>query len=502
MGKQGKFYFEASYRRGRMEEEKRILRVRGSLDQQSLLDSYTPTLLLDTRDNKGLPLLHIFDNPATNAETSLHQMALDATRFVPTTFKFPTHLQSHRRLRGMSSEMLISALLPKFHALAPRYPKSPLHRSSSTFNMASLKDQLPWTTAPIIINAPMAGVAGGNLASTVSLSGGLGLIGGLFDMQDLRFQLQTASEAFNSSPEFSATSAKYKTLPVGISFLPFVLKLQDALPVVQEFKPSVVWLFAAKELDDYADWANGMREVSPETRIWIQCGSVESALYIAKAAKPDVLCLQGADAGGHGFEKGAGIISLLPEAADALARQGLTDIALTASGGIVDGRGVAAALALGAEGVVMGTRFLAAKETDVHPKYRAAILEAQDGGQTTTRSKLFDNLNGPNKWPAPYDGRSLLVQSYTDHLNGVGIEEIRRLHKESTKSEDLGYATEGKGRAAIWAGTGVGLVEKVEGAKEIVEESKIDIQIQSKTFRIGDKQNVGERTCNEMSYSL
>ncbi|ORY17255.1 hypothetical protein BCR34DRAFT_470951, partial [Clohesyomyces aquaticus] len=337
---------------------------------------------------------------------------------------------------------------------------------------------LPWTTLPLIINAPMAGMAGGLLASRVSLSGGLGLIGSLFSMSDLRKELQIALDAFTSNtlshPSFSSEDTS-KLLPLGIGFLPFVIKLEKVLPVIQDFRPAVVWLFAATSLDDYKIWAQGIRDVSPETRIWVQCGSVASALHIAETAQPDVLCLQGADAGGHGFEKGAGIISLVPETRDALSKAGFGDVGVVASGGIVDGRGAAAALALGAQGVVMGTRFLAARETTVHEQYQRAVLEAVDGGQVTTRSKVFDNLKGPSIWPEVYDGRSLVVKSYRDYVEGMDIEEVRRLHNEATKGADSGFATGNEGRAAIWAGTGVGMVAKVEGAKEIVEGTRKEV---------------------------
>jgi nitronate monooxygenase len=331
--------------------------------------------------------------------------------------------------------------------------------------MAALKTMLPWTSSPLIVNAPMAGFAGGALASTVTLSGGLGFIGGLFDMEALSSNLAAAKSAFASDPSLSS----YTTVPVGVGLLPFALAIEKALPVLEEYKPAVIWLFAVKENADYGTWATQIRAVSPNSKIWIQCGSVAAALEIASIANPDVLVMQGADAGGHGFEKGAGIISLLPEAADALTKEGFGHIPLVASGGIVDGRGVAAALALGAAGVVMGTKFLAAKETIVHPQYRAAVLGATDGGQITTRSKVFDNLKGENIWPEAYDGRSLLVQSWKDHLDGVGIEEIRKLHNEAVKGEDAGYDKDLKGRAAIWAGTGVGMVKEVESAKDIVE---------------------------------
>jgi nitronate monooxygenase len=338
--------------------------------------------------------------------------------------------------------------------------------------MSNLKDCLPWTASPLIINAPMAGFAGGALASAVTLAGGLGLIGNDANMDNARRQLRIASDALANHPSLASSSI----LPIGIGFLPFITKLEGVIALIEEFKPAVVWLFAAKELDDYAQWATALHKASPESQIWVQVGSVAAALHVARTAKPDVLCLQGADAGGHGYEKGAGIISLVPEACDTLAREGFGHIPLVASGGIVDGRGVSAALVLGAQGVVMGTRFLASKEVIVHPVYQAAVLEAKDGGQVTTRSKLFDQLRGPNPWPLMYDGRSLMIQSHKDHVEGVSLEDIQKSHNEALGKEDKGFGTGLKGRAAIWAGTGVGMVNEVKGASEIVEGVRAEVR--------------------------
>ena len=335
-----------------------------------------------------------------------------------------------------------------------------------------LRSYLPWTTSPLIMNAPMGGFAWASLATSVSQSGGLGFIGSLSDMSQLRTELTQARDTFKaSSTDSIATSS---TLPLGIGFLVFVCKLEEVAPVVAEFKPAVVWLFAAKELADYQVWAEKLREASPQTKVWVQLGNVGSAVTVARTAKPDALCLQGADAGGHGFEAGSGIISLLPEATDALRREGLGHIPLLASGGIADGRGVAAALALGAAGVVMGTRFLASKEVIIHPRWQEAVLEAEDGGQATKRSKLFDQLRGPNIWPEGYDGRSLIMRSYKDYVQGVSLEEIQRLHNEAVKGEDKGYATGGNGRAAIWAGAGVGIVKEIEAAADIVDKVRTE----------------------------
>jgi nitronate monooxygenase len=331
--------------------------------------------------------------------------------------------------------------------------------------MASrLKDRLPWTSSPLIVNAPMGGFAGPDLATAVTKSGGLGQIGAIFDMKQLAAQLAQASDSLRSDGKLDCS----KTLPIGVGLLPFILKIENVLPVLSKFNPAVVWLFAAKELEDYSTWTAEIRKSCPHSQIWIQIGSAAGAVEIAKSCKPDALILQGIDAGGHGFEKGAGIISLLPEAADTLAIQGFGHIPLLAAGGIVDGRGVAAALSLGAQGVVLGTRFLAAKETIVHPKYQEALLAANDGGQNTVRAKVFDELRGPNIWPVAYDGRGLVTNSYTDHANGVPIDQIRKLHTQALEEKDLGWGE--INRATVWAGTGVGMVKRIQSAAEIVEE--------------------------------
>ncbi|KAK3715239.1 hypothetical protein LTR37_007206 [Vermiconidia calcicola] len=324
----------------------------------------------------------------------------------------------------------------------------------------ALQKSLSWTKSPLIVNAPMGGFAGAELSIAVSKAGGLGQIGAVNDMNNLDSQLDKVDRALDRVDGL---------LPIGVGILVFITKLEEAVPVLEKHKPAVVWLFAAKELDDYATWASRLRTVLPKSQVWVQVGSVDAALKVAKTVQPDVLCIQGSDAGGHGYEKGAGIISLVPEVSDALAANG-HDIPLVAAGGIVDGRGAAAALALGAQGVVMGTRFIAAPETNVHSLYQEALLAASDGGQSTTRSKLFDNLRGPNIWPVAYDGRSIVMESFEEHESGVDIEEIRRKHNEAVKAEDAGLGVDGKGKAAIWAGTAVGIVKKVQPAGEIVEE--------------------------------
>jgi nitronate monooxygenase len=121
----------------------------------------------------------------------------------------------------------------------------------------------------------------------------------------------------------------------------------------------------------------------------------------------------------------------------------------------------------------MGTRFLSARETNAHPGYRELVLKAKDGAQSTTRSKLFDNVKGPNIWPDAYDGRSLVTQSYEDYASGVDIAQVRDRHNAAVAGEDAGYGS--TTRANVWAGASVGLVNKVQDAAEIVHEVRAGI---------------------------
>ncbi|KAF2159035.1 hypothetical protein M409DRAFT_71284 [Zasmidium cellare ATCC 36951] len=295
-----------------------------------------------------------------------------------------------------------------------------------------LSDSLPWTKSPLVINAPMGGIAQADLAIAVSKAGGLGQIGVDYNLEAFKTRLSQVEDALGRHNGL---------LPIGVGFLSFIVNSDAAVDIVGKFKPAVVWVFAANALDDYTGWAEE-----------IQVGNVEAALRVAEGARPDVLCVQGADAGGHGFEKEAGIISLLPEISDALAEAG-HDITAVAAGGIADGRAGAAALNLGAQGVVLGTRFLSAPETK---------------WQSTVRAKLFDELRGPNRWPNAYDGRSIRMKSFEEYKDGVDIDEIRKRHAEAIKGPDAGFGAEG--RTAMWAGSGVGLVKKEQPAAEIVGE--------------------------------
>jgi nitronate monooxygenase len=114
--------------------------------------------------------------------------------------------------------------------------------------------------------------------------------------------------------------------------------------------------------------------------VW-QCGSPDEARW-AKEAGCDAVMAQGVDAGGHVRGETTTMV-LIPEVRDAIG-----DMPLIAAGGIADGRGLAAALALGADGAVLGTRFLASSEALAHPQYKQRVIEAD--ARDTFHTTLFD----------------------------------------------------------------------------------------------------------------
>jgi len=220
-------------------------------------------------------------------------------------------------------------------------------------------------------------------------------------------------------------------------------------------------------------WTEQTRKAAPRTKVWVQVGSVKDAVEVVRACKPDVLVVQGMDAGGHGLARGAGIVSLLPEVADAvetLAKGGAVEEMplLMAAGGIVERRGVAAALVLGAAGVAMGTRFLASAEANIAAGYRDEVVRASDGGQNTVRTKIYDYLRGTTGWPQGYNARGVVNRSYVEALGGLDEEENRKLYGEALAKGDTGWGVDG--RLTTYAGAGVGLVKEIKKAGDIVEE--------------------------------
>lgn len=336
----------------------------------------------------------------------------------------------------------------------------------------------PWTKAPVVCNAPMLNIAAPPLAQAVSEAGGLGFIAAGLDVSSLEDKLRSAQRLAQESlsPKIQEHHARTGILPVGVGFINWGADLEASVAAFAKYTPCAAWLFAPRVLPgDLKPWVQRVRAVTAgKTQIWVQVGTVAEAVDVVREVGPEVLVVQGADAGGHGLARSASVVTLVPEVLDALAGKVGADgksPVIMAAGGITDGRGLAASLALGASGAVMGTRFLACEEASVARGYQAEILRASDGGCSTVRSTVYDRVRGILGWPERYNGRGVINQSYVDAVeNGLSDEENTRLYNEETKKGDDGWGP--SGRMTTYAGTGVGLVRETLPAAAIVENSR------------------------------
>lgn len=361
---------------------------------------------------------------------------------------------------------------------------SGLRRSAATA-ASSMKKWFPTTSSPLIVSAPMAYVTNVQLATEVTKAGGLGFITGGRDFspespalkkldEDLTAarRLLTSASSSSSSPLLQAKENGDKhlaTLPIGVGFVTYDASLrafaQTTTPILQNHRPAAVWLFAPSPLaaTTTAEVISSLAAVGREwgLRVVVQVGNVAAAREAARDGA-DVIVAQGVDAGGHQWASGAGIVSLVPEVVDML-RDEFPDreIAVWAAGGIADGRGVVASLALGAEAAVIGTKFMVAHESSAQDYKRQAILSTSDGGRNTVKSQIHDHVQGNKEWPDLYDGRAVIHHSYHDHQAGVPLEENERRYQAAKESGD-------HARLVTWSGTGVGLVKEALPAGDMV----------------------------------
>ncbi|VUC27561.1 unnamed protein product [Clonostachys rosea] len=339
--------------------------------------------------------------------------------------------------------------------------------------MANLKKWLPGVSLPLILNAPMHGAANGLLAAEVTKAGGLGFIpGGIVlskdsdDLKDLEIQLTVARRLLALDDSLD------QPIPVGVGFVTFhpsVAQFEEsALPIIRKHKPVVIWLFAPEP--NSATHKHLIHLLHSAGKSWnikvvVQVGSVSAARDAIESGADGVVA-QGVDAGGHQWAQGASIVSLVPELRN-LIRNEFPDkyVALIAAGGIADGSGVSAALSLGAEAAVMGTRFLVANEAGTSEEMRQVVLSTTDGGSSTVKSYLHDDVRENSIWPKLYDGRAVLGPSIIDERAGVSLSQNIAKLKEAQALGD-------KSRNVFWSGTGVGLVNKRQPAGDIVRETR------------------------------
>jgi nitronate monooxygenase len=338
---------------------------------------------------------------------------------------------------------------------------------SSSRTRARITDIFPWVTPPFIVAAPMRVMSGPHLALAVSKAGGLGFIGPGEKPESTAADLTTVRDLLCESQTLSVALQSVERLPVGVGFQLWNGDLKSATQAVRQHNPCAAWLFAPRRGQEELDeWTAGLREASPGIHIWHQIGTVQESIETTKSVhRPDVLVIQGAEAGGHGrATDGMGLMALFPEIADQVHGSGTM---LIAAGGIADGRGVTAALALGANGVALGTRFLASTEARIKEGYQQEIVRASDAAQNTTRTQLYNHLRGTFGWPEQYSPRGIINKSWHEHQAGVSFEELKKRHDEVAKSGHNGWGP--GGRLATYAGAAIGLVHGVEDAGVLVE---------------------------------
>ncbi len=296
---------------------------------------------------------------------------------------------------------------------------------------------------PILL-APMDLVSGGRLAAAVSHAGGLGLIGGGYG---------DGGDGWIDREWANAGNAR-----VGCGFITWSLaKSPELLDGVLARGPAAVML----SFGDPRPFAVAIHAAG--ARLICQVQSVAQAREAADAGA-DVIVAQGTEAGGHGQSEP--LFTLLPQVVDAC-----PDVPVVAAGGIADGRGLAAAMTLGAEGVLMGTRFYASQEADGHPEAKRRIVAA-DSGQTV-RSVVFD-ISRRNRWPHPYTGR-VLRNPHLERWLGredeleAQAEEVGRDYAAARERGDFDVV-------AVIAGDACALIHDIPTAGEIVQRLVVDAE--------------------------
>ncbi|MBC1949943.1 enoyl-[acyl-carrier-protein] reductase FabK [Listeria welshimeri] len=282
-----------------------------------------------------------------------------------------------------------------------------------------------------IIQGAMAQIAKAPLVAAVSNAGGLGIIasGGM-----------TAEMLREEIKKTKALTDK----PFGVNLMLMMTNIAKLTEVIIEEKVGIVTTGAGTPKTFMPIWKEAGIIVIP----------VVPSVMIAKRMEKmgaDAVIAEGTEAGGHVGETTT--MALLPQIVDAVT------IPVIGAGGIADGRGIVAALALGAKGVQIGTRFLATDECPVHPDFKAAVIKASDRDTTVTGRKTG----------AP-------VRSIKNKM----IKEYIRLEEENADRDTLEELTLGSLRKAVqegdtengsvMAGQIAGLITEIKPCKAVMEE--------------------------------
>jgi len=292
-----------------------------------------------------------------------------------------------------------------------------------------------------VLSAPMAMISGGRLAAAVTAAGGLGLIGGGYG--DLDWLQQEFGRAEGTR--------------VGCGFITWSLARQpELLDEVLARQPATIML-SFGDLRPFAD-----RIHAAGVPLIAQAQTLDHARQ-ALDAGADILVAQGGEAGGHGMTVRS-TFTLVPDVVD-LAAERSPETLVLAAGGVTDGRGLAAALTLGADGVLVGTRLWASPEALVSPRAHQRAIEAS--GDDTFRTRVYDAVRRLD-WPAEYNERAL-SNSFLDTWHGNEAQLSASL-PEAIETFEKAVAAEDFDAVAILIGEGVGLIHDIRPAADIVRD--------------------------------
>ncbi|MCA5011361.1 MULTISPECIES: enoyl-[acyl-carrier-protein] reductase FabK [unclassified Enterococcus] len=293
-----------------------------------------------------------------------------------------------------------------------------------------------------IFQGGMAWIADASLAGAVSNAGGLGIIaGGNAPKEVVQAEIQKIK--------------KITDKPFGVNIMLLSPFAEDIVDLVCEENVPVVTTGAGNPSKYMARFKEHNIKVIPV---------VPSVALGARMEKigADAVIVEGMEAGGHIGKLTT--MSIVPQVVDALS------IPVIAAGGIGDGRGMAAALMLGAEGVQVGTRFLVAKECTVHENYKARIIKARDIDTTVTCQHFGHPVRAI---------KNKLTNEY-DRLEKI---ELRNPEPDLVKFDELGQGALRKAvvegdvdHGSIMAGQIAGMITKEETAKEIIDSYIIEMK--------------------------
>ena len=283
-----------------------------------------------------------------------------------------------------------------------------------------------------VFQGGMAWVADADLAAAVSEAGGLGIIAGMsMNGEQLRAEIRKLRKKTDK--------------PFGVNVMLMSPYTPEVAEVIVEEKVPVVTTGAGNPLPYIKKWTDAGTKVIPVV------ASVALAKMVAKRGATAVVA-EGGESGGHIGE--ANTMPLVPQVVDAV------DIPVIAAGGIADGRGMAAAFMLGAEGVQMGTRFLVAKECNVHPTYKEKVLKANDTGTVVNGRRIGHPARAlKNPFTQAFSEREKDLTSTDEELTSFGAGALRKAVQEGNWAE-----------GSFLCGEVAGLVNKEQTCQEIIEE--------------------------------